>query len=183
MDFPRRADPPQASRAFDTSTPLLELPAQHVAVLHGRARTGRVAVATRSPGWRERSVPVEDLSRYLELLPVGQDIYLSQARFHGPRRIVNLAHLNACWLDVDYYRPRPRWSSGEALYALLGACEGREVYGPSYVLASGRGLAAVWLLDTVLPTRARSRWQAAQDALVRLFADLDRACERNGVLS
>ena len=145
MNSPRRTDPPQVSRAFDTSTPLLELPAQHVAVLHGRAQTGGVAVATRSPGWRERLVPVEDLQRYVAGLPVGQNVYLSQARFHGPRKIVNLAHMNACWLDLDYYKPRPQWSPGEALYALLGACEGREIYGPSYVL--------------------------------------DRACERNGVLS
>ena len=89
-DSLRKTPAPQPSRVFDTSTPILELPSQHVAMLHGRARTGGVAVATRSPGWRERSVPVEDLSRYLEWLPVGQDIYLSQARFHGPRKIVNL---------------------------------------------------------------------------------------------
>ena len=56
-----------------------------------RRNTSRCYTAARGPGgWRERSVPVEDLSRYLEWLLVGQDIYLSQARFHGPRKIVNL---------------------------------------------------------------------------------------------
>ena len=159
---------------FHATVPLLQLPVEHVSVLHGPARSGSVAVATKpnGRGWSERAIPVEDLRRYLEVVPVGQDVYLSQARFAGlRRRIVHLAHLNAAWVDIDYYKRRPAWSPSDALYALLGACDEGSVPAPSYVLGTGRGLAAVWLCE-VLPARALPRWQALQAALVRALACL-----------
>lgn len=156
---------------FDRNTSLIQLPAEHVSVLHGPARSGSVAVATRSRGWSECAIPVEDLPRYLEAVPIGQDVYVSQARFRGRRRIVNLAHLNAAWVDIDYHRRHGAWSPSEALYALLSACDAARVPLPSYVLGTGRGLAAVWLCE-VLPPRALPRWQAVQAALVRALAEL-----------
>ena len=172
MDSTRAAEFPATRGIFSTSTPLLDLPAEHVSVLHGRVRSGSVTVATRpgSTNWSERSIPVEDLPRYLEALPIGQDVYLSQARFRGRRRIVNVAHVNSCWVDLDYYKVAAR-SASEALYALLCACDAVGVPLPSYVLGTGRGLAAVWLCE-ILPARALPRWQAVQTALVHAFADL-----------
>ena len=123
MNSPRRTDPLQASRVFDVSTPILELPAEHVAVLHGRGTAGTVSVATLDPGWSERAIPVEDLPRYLDSLPVGLNVYLSQARFRGWRRTQLLSSLNAIWLDIDHYNHGHRWSDAEALTALLRACD------------------------------------------------------------
>ena len=80
MNSPRRTDPLQASRVFDVSTPILELPAEHVAVLHGRATTGTVQVASINPGWRECAVPVAELPRFLASLPLGVSVFLSQDR-------------------------------------------------------------------------------------------------------
>lgn len=156
---------------FATSTSLLQLPSQHVSVLHGPARSGMVTVATREGGWRECTVPVEDLQRYIATIPLGQDVFLSQARFRGRRAIVNVVHLNALWVDIDFYRVRRSWTAADALYALLGACDGASIPPPSYVLGTGRGLAAVWLCE-VLPGRAVWRWNAAERALIQALLGL-----------
>ena len=169
---------PSPEPEFHRNIPILQLPAEHVSVLHGRATAGHVAIATLDPGWRERAIPVEDLPRYLESVPLGVNVYLSQARFRGWRRTQLLSSVNALWLDIDHYKAGHRWSDAQALYALLRACDegARPVPAPSYVIASGRGLAAVWLLD-VLPREALPRWQALELALVDRFDGLgvDRA--------
>ena len=154
---------------FHATVPLLQLPVEHVSVLHGPARTGHVAIATRAPGWRERAIPVEDLRSYLETLPLGVDVYLSQARFRGWRRTQLLSTLNALWVDLDG-GSRER-ELEVALYALLSACEAREIPAPSYVLGTGRGLAAVWLVE-VLPREVLPRWQALQAVLCEALRPL-----------
>ena len=163
---------------FHRNTQILQLPEQHVSVLHGRATAGHVAVATLDPGWSERAIPVEDLPAYLRTVPLGVNVYLSQARFRGWRRTQLLSSVNALWLDIDHYKAGHRWSDAQALCALLRACDEGDpaVPLPSYVLASGRGLAAVWLVE-VLPREALPRWQALEVALVNQFAGLgvDRA--------
>ena len=177
-DSPCNAADWQPSPNFHRSTPILQLPAEHVSVLHGRATAGHVAIATLDPGWSERAIPVEDLPKYLESLPLGVNTYLSQARFRGWRRTQLLSSVNAVWLDIDHYKAGHRWSDAQALCALLRACDEGDpaVPAPSYVLASGRGLAAVWLVD-VLAREALPRWQALEVALVERFDGLgvDRA--------
>ena len=103
-DSPRSAADWQPSPDFHSHTPILQLPAEHVSVLHGRATAGHVAVATLDSGWSERAIPVEDLPQYLRTVPVGVNVYLSQARFRGWRRTQLLSSVNAVWLDIDHYR-------------------------------------------------------------------------------
>ena len=141
---------------LNRETPVEELPEQHVSVLHGPARTGSVSVSTAAP-WKERMIPVEDLPQYLRFLPLDTNIYLSQAQFHGRRRIVNLAHVNAAWVDIDFYKPHPTWNTKTALWAVLKNCEQADVPPPSYILSSGCGLSAIWLTE-VLPRWALPRW-------------------------
>ena len=154
---------------FHASTSLLQLPAEHVSVLHGPARPGHVAIATRAPGWRERAIPVEDLRQYLECVPLGVDVYLSQARFRGWRRTQLLSSVNALWVDLD--GPSRERTPAAALYALLGRCDEVGIPFPSYVLGTGRGLAAVWLVE-VLPREVLPRWQALQAVLVEHLRSL-----------
>ena len=174
MNSPRRTDPLQASRVFDVSTPILELPpASHVAVLHGRGTAGTVQVATVNAGWSECAVPVAALPKFLASLPLGVNVYLSQARFKGWRRTQLLSSVNAIWLDIDHYKHGHRWSDAQALTALLRACDEGDpaVPAPSYVIASGRGLAAVWLVE-VLARGALPRWQALASRLIERFSAL-----------
>ena len=158
---------PSPEPDFHRNIPILRLPAEHVSVLHGRATVGHVSIATLDSGWSERAIPVEDLPRYLEAVPVGVNVYLSQARFRGWRRTQLLSSVNALWVDIDHYKAGHRWSDAQALSALLRACEEGDpaLPAPSYVIASGRGLAAVWLVE-VLPREALPRWQALELALV-----------------
>ena len=103
-DSPCNAADWQPSPDFHRSTPILQLPAEHVSVLHGRATTGTVQVATVNPGWRECAVAVAELPQFLASLPLGVSVYLSQARFRGWRRTQLLSSVNALWLDVDHYK-------------------------------------------------------------------------------
>ena len=171
-NFPHRSTLPQPSRDFHRNIPILELPASHVAVLHRRGTAGTVQIGTLNPGWSECPVPVAELPEFLESLPRGVNVYLSQARFRGWRRTQLLSSVNALWLDIDHYK-RHRWSDAHALTALLRACDEGDpaVPAPSYVIASGRGLAAVWLVE-VLARGALPRWQALASRLIERFGAL-----------
>ena len=172
-DSLRKPASPQPSRDFHCNIPILELPAEHVAVLHGYATVGTVQVATKNPGWRECPVAVAELPQFLASLPLGVSVYLSQARFRGWRRTQLLSSVNALWLDVDHYKHGHRWNDAQALTALLRACDEGDpaVPAPSYVIASGRGLAAVWLVE-VLARGALPRWQALASRLIERFSAL-----------
>ena len=94
-DSLRKPASPQPSRDFHCNIPILELPAEHVAVLHGYATVGTVQVATKNPGWRECPVAVAELPQFLASLPLGVSVYLSEARFRGWRRTQLLSSVNA----------------------------------------------------------------------------------------
>ena len=149
----------------------LETPADHVRVLHREARTGAVAVVHRPGGrWTERAIGLRELERYVDSLPDGLDCYGSQGRFAGRRRVASLITIDSVWLDIDYHRTTRYAASGprDVLYALLGHVDAQGIPAPSYVLATGRGLSAVWLHD-VLPRAALGRWQGVQAALQGRF--------------
>src|SRR4051812_30340298 len=134
------------------SRPRLDTPAEHALALHP-AGLGRVTVAQRSAGagWRENSIAVADLPYVARQLAGEADVYLAQNRFFGQRRLVSrLAQLDALFVDLDYYRTakagaHPHHVLGLALEALQAA----RIPAPSFAIASGRGLALVWLHDPV----------------------------------
>ena len=161
-----------SSTADRTAKPSITTPSDHVRVLHREARRGAVAVATRpNGGWIERAISLSDLPRYVDWLPEGLDCYVSQGRFAGHRRIVSLVTIDSIWLDVDYHTTVRYGASDPAtvLWSLLGHCDSQGLPAPSYIIATGRGLAAVWLHD-VLPRVALGRWQAVQGTLQGRFA-------------
>lgn len=158
---------------MDSTTPvLLATPSDHVRVLHREARTGAVAVVHRPGGrWVERAISIRDLGRYVDSLPEGLDCYGSQGRFAGRRKVASLITIDSVWLDLDYHETaRYGQSAPEAvLWSMLGRCEVEDLPTPSYVIATGRGLCAVWLHD-VLPRAALGRWQAVQAGLHERFS-------------
>jgi hypothetical protein len=108
-----------------------------------------------------------------------EDAYISLNRFFGPRGIDRLAALNALYLDLDYYK-LPNWSADDWQFAPLlftVELESRGLPQPSLLLHSGRGLAAIWLIEP-LPRQALPRWQAAMRDLINLFRPMgaDPAC-------
>ena len=142
----------------------LELPSDHVHVVHGAARSGRVTVAVRCGRWREQTIALKDLGHYVENIARGYDTYVSQARFLGTRCIAGLVSTNSLWVDFDFYKAEDAASQAAALGGVLQRCEDAMLPIPSYVLGTGRGLCAVWLHD-ILPRQALPRWRAAQRAM------------------
>ena len=104
-----------------------------------------------------------------------ENTYLTLNRFNGPREGGRLAQINALYLDLDVHRrpgsnqPHEHWV--EKLHMELDA---KSIPRPSVVTFTGRGLAAIWLIDP-LPKKARPRWSACLSCLIGLFRHLS-AC-------
>ncbi len=149
------------------SRPRLITPADHAQALH-HTGLGRVTIARRLEGgaWRERSVPVQDLAYVVRQLAGEPDVYLTQNRFFGPRRLVaRIAELDALFVDLDFHKTE---HAGEhpkhVLYLALGKLEDAKIPCPSFAVSTGRGLALIWLHQPV-PRMALPRWCACQRAL------------------
>ena len=178
----------QRGNEMDFSTdraakPPIETPSDHVRVLHADsgARAGTVAVIQRPGRWRERPVPLRDLTAYVRALPLGEgspDTYMSQGRFSGRRLVARLVTISSLWVDLDFYK-MPSFvgaSAQDVLAAVLARCDAERIPEPSYVISTGRGLCAVWLHEPVV-RHVEPRWRAAVVGLADRFADLgmDRA--------
>jgi hypothetical protein len=143
-------------------------PAEHAMVLHGAARHGRVTVAVSNGrhGWKERSIPAEDLDYALSDLVGWHDLYFSMNRFRTKRRrVACLAELGALFADLDYYKTAfadrgPREIVDLAVVTLEHA--GMPL--PSLAIYSGRGMALIWLHSPV-PPAALPRWRRCQQRL------------------
>ena len=88
------------------AAPRLSNTVDHALALHAGGR-GRVSIARRQGGgsWHETSVPIADLGYVVRQLEGEPDIYLTQNRFFGRRRLVSqLAELDALFVDLDYYK-------------------------------------------------------------------------------
>ena len=159
--------------------PTFAIPADHVRVLHSAARVGTVTIAQRAGQWRERSIPLRDLTRYVQALPAGSpDTYMSQSRFSGRRLVTRLVTVSSLWVDIDYYGTvRHAGSTAmDVLAALLARCDEERIPAPSYVISTGRGICAVWLHEPV-GRQVEPRWRAAEVGLCDRFEALgmDRA--------
>ncbi|MCP1167337.1 RepB family DNA primase [Limimaricola litoreus] len=101
---------------------------------------------------------------------LGTDAYITLNRFHGPRRDQRLAALNALYLDLDIDLAPRSLASNPIAWAreFTRDVERRGLPAPSFVNFTGRGLAAIWLIND-LPPKARRRWSAAQKALISLY--------------
>jgi hypothetical protein len=69
--------------------------------------------------------------------------------------------VTACFADLDL--------GGESIDEALAALTGGSTPAPSFIVHSGYGLHAVWLLRE--PSKDKARWREIQSAIVRSFAD------------
>jgi len=107
--------------------------------------------------------------------------YISLHRFHGPRRDAHLAEINALYLDLDVDLVPPELSRDRVAWSRRFSLdiEHHGIPAPSFLTHTGRGLAAIWMLDP-MPPQARKRWKAAQKALIDLYHRLGadpRCCD------
>ena len=111
---------------------------------------------------------------------IEQTAYVCMNRFYGPRGGGRrLAALNAVWLDLDVYRaPALDGLSRPSIAAeILRRARSAGLPPLSFLVDSGRGFYAIWLLAGAAPA-AEPRWRAAMRALVDWARDLgaDPAC-------
>lgn len=153
--------------------------ADYVRLLHPSGSIGKVSftiIRSRDEAIT-RTYSVETAPIIVESL-LDESTYLTLNRFNGPRDGGRLAQINALYLDLDVHRlpgsNRPHEDWVEKLHMELDA---KSIPRPSVVTFTGRGLAAIWLIDP-LPKKARSRWSACLSCLIGLFRHLgaDSAC-------
>ncbi|MBY0251594.1 MAG: hypothetical protein K2X54_09470 [Methylobacterium organophilum] len=93
---------------------------------------------------------------------------------HAPdRRLTNLATLRAAWVELDYYKTRAwaRYAPHAMVAHVLARLRDEHIPAPSYIVSSGRGLHAVWLLDGA-PSVALPAWKALQHRLNETLRDM-----------
>lgn len=85
----------------------------------------------------------------------------------------NLAGLNACWVDLDFYKvPEFAHATARSMIPLiLNRCYDRGIPFPSYIMSSGQGVLVVWLHERQKPA-ALPVWRAMQRGLHNHFADM-----------
>lgn len=108
-----------------------------------------------------------------------KDIYISQNIFskHGSYTKDNVAHLNAMYVDIDYYNTKFGNLEPEVMAAklkLLKFSGDTSIPEPSLYISSGRGLYLIWLLDRQYnkDTYSNERyWNNLEALLVNQFKD------------
>lgn len=105
--------------------------------------------------------------------------YVALNRYFGPRARNPLAALNALFVDLDYHTvPQWRGVAPEVVaQAFFATVESKNIPLPSLLNDTGRGLAAIWLIEET-PSSALPRWKSAMSVLPSLFKKFgaDRAC-------
>jgi hypothetical protein len=91
-------------------TPIGASPLAHARYLHGAGR-GNVTICHKvglgpepSSEWNQNSYPVEELHEVVPAYSGLKDVYISQNRFYGSRKIDRVADLSSLYTDLDYYK-------------------------------------------------------------------------------
>lgn len=137
----------------------------HARLLHPAEVHGQPWLAEKRRSWRERPVTLPDLPDAVMALAGREDVYLSQSRFTGRRKIASLRELSSAFVDLDFHKTAWAGRPPEAVaWAVLRTCDEKAIPEP-WLVATGRGLLALWPHDPA-PRAALPRWQAVQRHLV-----------------
>jgi hypothetical protein len=163
-----------------TTTAYPNTPGQHAEVLHPLTAKGQVFVGRKynlppPKDWEQHAYKPWELDAVLYDVAGQLDVYLTQNRFAGRRRVLqqHLRQLVAFYTDVDYYNvPGLARLSPEAVYEMvLERLREAGVPEPSLAFCSGQGLYLVWL-HVPVGWKELSRWQDCQYRLWRLLEPL-----------
>ena len=163
LDHTDLLDPTPAAQSLST--------ADYVALLHPITAIGKPTIMVIDDNGKAHSKTcrIGDAPWVAECC-ADASAYISLHRFHGPRRDARLAEINALYLDLDVDLAPMEFSADWAKWSMKFALdiEGRGIPAPSFLNHTGRGLAAIWMLDP-MPPQAKRRWKAAQKALIGLY--------------
>jgi len=174
-----------------SSHPTVVEPEEYVQLLHPAEMRGwpcvmlksKAASAERDPRGSSRGVGDRCMSpeTLYSVLPHWLEVtsFLSLNRFYKRRRSERLRSLNALYVDLDFREVAAWWgkSADEVQGALERHCLSLGLPEPSFIIQTGRGLAAIWLIKP-MPPKAVARWKPAIRALIELWKGFgaDRSC-------
>ncbi|NER82587.1 MAG: hypothetical protein F6K42_24110, partial [Leptolyngbya sp. SIO1D8] len=157
----------------------IDTPDQHARALHPQG-IGKVTIARRDDQkrWLQNSYHLDHLPNIARMMQGLPDVFISQNRFYGDRLIARLAQLDALFADLDYYRiPALQNHTPEQVYGLAReTLEDASIPLPNLAIATGRGVALVWLHHPV-PRQALPRWIACQKQLYQVLKPLGADCQ------
>ncbi|PVA06160.1 hypothetical protein [Thalassorhabdomicrobium marinisediminis] len=152
---------------------------EYYRLLHPEAARGKAVVLCKHSGGVE-NYTLDD-ETLLTQMPTFLDrtSYLTLNRFWGGRKAQKLAALNALYVDLDYFNIL-QWRGkdvGTVEAELASRLAAHNVPHPSVIVQTGRGLAAIWLINP-MPTNAQPRWKGAMNALVEFLGPFgaDKSC-------
>jgi hypothetical protein len=153
---------------------------EYFRLLHPEGSRGRAAVLCKHGGDEVENFSLEHAGMIMQMpLFLDQSSFLTLHRFWKGRRGEHLAALNAFYVDLDYFNA-PQWRGKspdevQAVYSAQLLISGMPQ--PSIFLHTGRGVAAIWLIEET-PVAAVPRWQGAMSALIEFSASfgVDERC-------
>lgn len=150
---------------------------KHILDLH-RNYDGKLAIAITSDEetfrpWNQYNFTTEEILETVWKFLAEKDVYISANGFwNNRRRIVDLRHLKAFVVDLDYYKiEKYANKSQEDMYNVLLKKEKKffdKIGYPSITINSGKGLYMIWLIESA-PHMALSLWQLCMDELFKKF--------------
>jgi len=138
---------------------------KNISILH-EGDDGFIAIAAKKgKEYVQYHYKVDDLTYNIgKAISLNANIYMTPNSFFIPKRKVeNIRKLNALYIDIDYYNiENLKGYDHERVLAILeNDYFGQDVPEPSFVIFTGHGLAAYWLLEPV-PIKALPLWNAVQ---------------------
>ena len=113
---------------------------------------------------------INEFQRYLT-----KDVFISQNQFKSAkRRITNIENLGALYADIDFYKIPiyENVSISKVISDIYFLLDQHKQPAPSYIIHSGKGLHAVWLLDNGYDLGQIGKWQALQNYLIAILKEI-----------
>lgn len=138
----------------------------NIEMLH-KEDDGFIAVGQKmNKSWNQYHYKVDELKDNIsKLLSLDGNLYMSPNSYFIPKRkIENIRHLNALYVDIDYYNVNKlRHLDHEYIIGMIenNYFKDKLIPLPSFIIFTGRGLAIYWLIEPV-PSRVLPLWNAVQ---------------------
>ena len=142
-----------------------DIAVKNISMLHD-GDDGFIAIAgKRDTAYVQYHYKVDDLTYNIgKAISLNANIYITPNSFFIPKRkIENIRKLNALYIDIDYYNIEnlKTYDHERVLAILENDYFGQDVPEPSFVIFTGHGLAAYWLIEPV-PIKVLPLWNAIQ---------------------